>query len=284
MRRKCQASGLPDEIDPTLRRRNLPGFRRRVTYPQRLHSIATAARYFDWAARRRLVAFFAFLAACPRRDGPVFLMFERSVCVGRSRSVRYFRVASRASPRPLSSLLWPSRWPAVSCPTTTSPPRITMPPAYRAGPRHADAALPSIVWWRGFGSKELTDLIEEALTSNFDVAAAVARIVQADANSRVAGAALLPIVDLNASATRSAPRRPPAAAWSVPRRRRRRQRPVRAGDLQHVAQRQLRDRLLGQEPRRVARRRRTRGRQPVRSRGGGAHHRRQRRQRLFPGA
>ena len=48
-----------------------------------------------------------------------------------------------------------------------------------------------------FASKELTDLIEEALTSNFDVAAAVARIVQADANSRVAGAALLPIVDLN---------------------------------------------------------------------------------------
>ena len=72
-----------------------------------------------------------------------------------------------------------------------------MPPAYRAGPRHADAALPSVVWWRGFRSKELTDLIEEALTSNFDVAAAVARIVQADANARVAGAALLPVVDLN---------------------------------------------------------------------------------------
>ena len=51
--------------------------------------------------------------------------------------------------------------------------------------------------------KELTDLIEESLTSNFDVAAAVARIVQADANSRIVGAALLPIVDLNASATRS---------------------------------------------------------------------------------
>src|SRR3954452_18179664 len=82
------------------------------------------------------------------------------------------------------------------------PAAISIPPAYRAGPRHADAALPSVVWWRGFGSKELTALIEEALTSNFDVAAAVARIVQADANSRVAGAALLPIVDLNGSATR----------------------------------------------------------------------------------
>ena len=95
--------------------------------------------------------------------------------------------------------------PLAGCflPNDIIPAAITMPSAYRAGPRHADAALPSVVWWRGFGSKELTDLIEEALTSNFDVAAAVARIVQADANSRVAGAPLLPIVDLNASATRS---------------------------------------------------------------------------------
>src|SRR3954464_2954209 len=82
------------------------------------------------------------------------------------------------------------------------PAGVEIPPAYRAGPRHGDAALPSVVWWRGFGSNKLTALIEEALTSNFDVAAAVARIIQADANSRIAGAALLPVVDLNASATR----------------------------------------------------------------------------------
>ena len=62
------------------------------------------------------------------------------------------------------------------------PAAIDIPQAYRAGPRKPDAALPSVVWWRGFRSKELTDLIEEALTSNFDVAAAVARIVQADAS------------------------------------------------------------------------------------------------------
>ena len=84
------------------------------------------------------------------------------------------------------------------------PAAIDLPNFYRAGPRKPDAALPSVVWWRGFRSKELTDLIEEALTSNFDVAAAVARIVQADAQSRIAGAALLPIVDLNGSASRSA--------------------------------------------------------------------------------
>jgi NodT family efflux transporter outer membrane factor (OMF) lipoprotein len=94
--------------------------------------------------------------------------------------------------------------PLAGCllPNEIIPAAIPLPPAYRAGPRHADAALPSVVWWRGFGSKELTALIEESLASNFDVAAAVARIVQADATSRVAGAALLPIVDLNGSATR----------------------------------------------------------------------------------
>jgi multidrug efflux system outer membrane protein len=83
------------------------------------------------------------------------------------------------------------------------PAGIEMPSAYRAGPRRADAALPSVVWWRGFGSRELTALIEEALTSNFDVAVAVAKIVQADANARIAGAALLPVVDLNGSAQRA---------------------------------------------------------------------------------
>jgi multidrug efflux system outer membrane protein len=95
--------------------------------------------------------------------------------------------------------------PLAGCflPNEIIPTGIRIPGFYRAAPRQADAALPSVVWWRGFGSKELTDLIEESLTSNFDVAAAVARIVQADANSRIVGAALLPIVDLNASAVRS---------------------------------------------------------------------------------
>jgi NodT family efflux transporter outer membrane factor (OMF) lipoprotein len=83
------------------------------------------------------------------------------------------------------------------------PAAIGIPNSYRYAPRNADAALPSVVWWRGFRSKELTDLIEESLTSNFDVAAAVARIVQADAQARIAGAALLPAVDLNGSASRS---------------------------------------------------------------------------------
>jgi NodT family efflux transporter outer membrane factor (OMF) lipoprotein len=80
---------------------------------------------------------------------------------------------------------------------------LDIPPAYREAPRRTDAALPSVHWWRGFRSRELTTLIEEALTSNLDISVAVARIVQADANARVAGSALLPTVDFAASATRS---------------------------------------------------------------------------------
>ena len=32
------------------------------------------------------------------------------------------------------------------------PAAIDLPKAYRAGPRNADAALPSVVWWRGWTS------------------------------------------------------------------------------------------------------------------------------------
>ncbi|MFC4936502.1 MULTISPECIES: efflux transporter outer membrane subunit [Bradyrhizobium] len=57
--------------------------------------------------------------------------------------------------------------------------------------RKADAP-PTLDWWRGFRSAELTQLMEEAQTVNLDIAAAVARIVEADAQARQAGAALLP--------------------------------------------------------------------------------------------
>jgi multidrug efflux system outer membrane protein len=116
------------------------------------------------------------------------------------RSIFSWRLRRLAVPAAVLALTQP----LAGCflPNEIIPAAIPLPAAYRAGPRHADAALPSVVWWRGFGSKELTALIEESLTSNFDVAAAVARIVQADATSRVAGAPLLPIVDLNGSATR----------------------------------------------------------------------------------
>lgn len=62
---------------------------------------------------------------------------------------------------------------------------------------------PSLDWWRGFRSTELTQLMEEAQTVNLDIAAAVARIVQADAQARQAGAALLPSLSTAGSETYS---------------------------------------------------------------------------------
>lgn len=83
-------------------------------------------------------------------------------------------------------------------------PGLDIPQAYAGAPKNpalAEAALPTLDWWRGFRSKELTEIIEEARASNLDIATAVAQIEQADAQSRIAGAPLLPNVGLNGNAT-----------------------------------------------------------------------------------
>jgi NodT family efflux transporter outer membrane factor (OMF) lipoprotein len=80
---------------------------------------------------------------------------------------------------------------------------LEIPESYKAAPGTPTNAPPKLDWWRSFRSKELTSLMEEAQAANFDVAAAIARIIQADAASKIAGAPLFPNVDLNASATRT---------------------------------------------------------------------------------
>ncbi|MEH2555566.1 multidrug efflux system outer membrane protein [Bradyrhizobium algeriense] len=72
-------------------------------------------------------------------------------------------------------------------------PALDVPEGYKAArlSKAADA-LPTLDWWRGFRSRELTGLMEEAQTVNLDIAAATARFKQADAQARIAGAALLP--------------------------------------------------------------------------------------------
>jgi NodT family efflux transporter outer membrane factor (OMF) lipoprotein len=84
-----------------------------------------------------------------------------------------------------------------------SDPALDIPLTYRAARGKAYAALPKLDWWRSFRSGELTKLMEEAQIANLDIAAAVARIVQADAQARIAGAPLLPQIDFDASATRA---------------------------------------------------------------------------------
>src|SRR5664279_2209960 len=85
-------------------------------------------------------------------------------------------------------------------------PALDIPQVYDDGPKNpvvTEAAVPPLDWWRSFRSKELTEVIEEARAANLDIAAAIARIVQADAQARVAGAPLLPNVALNGSASHS---------------------------------------------------------------------------------
>jgi NodT family efflux transporter outer membrane factor (OMF) lipoprotein len=71
-------------------------------------------------------------------------------------------------------------------------PALDIPPAYRASAATQAAAWPAADWWSSFGSAELTALIAQARTQNFDLLAAIARVQQADAQVRIAGAGLLP--------------------------------------------------------------------------------------------
>jgi outer membrane protein, multidrug efflux system len=61
---------------------------------------------------------------------------------------------------------------------------------------------PEAGWWHGFGSPQLDDLIAEAERNNDDLAGAIARVREADAQVRIAGAPLFPTLDLGADATR----------------------------------------------------------------------------------
>ncbi|WP_299717651.1 efflux transporter outer membrane subunit [Tardiphaga sp.] len=72
-------------------------------------------------------------------------------------------------------------------------PARDVPAGYKAARlSNPDGATPTLDWWRGFRSRELTQLMEEAQTVNLDIAAATSRILQADAQARITGAALLP--------------------------------------------------------------------------------------------
>ena len=75
--------------------------------------------------------------------------------------------------------------------------------AYQASSSFAApvSAWPDDQWWRGYRDKQLDALIEEALRDSPDMAAAAARLRRAEAAGQVAGAALLPQLSANASAT-----------------------------------------------------------------------------------
>jgi multidrug efflux system outer membrane protein len=82
-------------------------------------------------------------------------------------------------------------------------PDIPLPPQWQETSNNESAAVwPSADWWHGFGSDKLDELIAEAQRSNDDLAVAIARVQEADAQARIAGAPLLPSLDFTADATR----------------------------------------------------------------------------------
>ncbi|MGA8707103.1 MAG: efflux transporter outer membrane subunit [Steroidobacteraceae bacterium] len=80
-----------------------------------------------------------------------------------------------------------------------SPPPL--PAAFQHAAPDVRAQWPEADVLQAFGSTELDRLAALAAQNNFDVAAATARVRQADARARQAGAAILPSLDLNGNAT-----------------------------------------------------------------------------------
>lgn len=85
-------------------------------------------------------------------------------------------------------------------------PGIDQPKTWSGAPGKGE--WPGLTWWRDFHADELDRLMAAAHDSNFDLAIAVARLKQADAQALIAGAPLLPQVDAGAQAERL--RVPPA--------------------------------------------------------------------------
>jgi NodT family efflux transporter outer membrane factor (OMF) lipoprotein len=101
-----------------------------------------------------------------------------------------------------------------ACAITQSPqaPPPAMPPGWveQGG---ADAVALARGWWRGFGSAELARLIDEALRTSPDMAIAAERILQAEAQVRIAGASLFPALSFGAGTSRRETR-PEGGSWS----------------------------------------------------------------------
>lgn len=62
---------------------------------------------------------------------------------------------------------------------------------------------PSMTWWQDFASPPLNAFMEEAQRTNFDIGAAMARVRQAEAQVKIAGASLFPAVAAGGGAARN---------------------------------------------------------------------------------
>ena len=82
---------------------------------------------------------------------------------------------------------------------------VDMPAGWSQTGGNAAQMVPDLNWWRHFGSPELTALVRDGQNNNYEIAAAVSRVRQAQVQARIAGAPLLPQVDFSASINRDVP-------------------------------------------------------------------------------
>jgi multidrug efflux system outer membrane protein len=109
-------------------------------------------------------------------------------------------VPAKARRGALAALLVPAAISACNVGPDYERPETAVPRSWNTAAPSAEQAWPSLDWWKSFGSPQLDALIAEARSSNTDLAAAAARVQQADAQARIAGAPLLPSVDANVNA------------------------------------------------------------------------------------
>jgi multidrug efflux system outer membrane protein len=74
-----------------------------------------------------------------------------------------------------------------------------LPAAFTAPRTGGEAAWPGKNWYEQFGNPELSGLVQQASSDNLDLSMARARVAQADARARQAGAAILPSVEAGAN-------------------------------------------------------------------------------------
>lgn len=100
----------------------------------------------------------------------------------------------------LAILLLPA---CAAVPRLGPAPVIAPPQAYETGRSLASGsaaeAWPDASWWNGYGDPQLDALIAEALAGSPTLAAAIARVRQADAYAQQSGAARLPTLDVTGS-------------------------------------------------------------------------------------
>ncbi len=90
---------------------------------------------------------------------------------------------------------------ATHVPQVLTPPLL--PKTFSGGNPVSDQVWPQPDWWRSFSAPELSELIEKAQVENRDLAVAVARVMEAHAQTTIQGAMLFPQINAQAQALRS---------------------------------------------------------------------------------